>query len=107
MDKFEKAAELLKDDDFMSKLDTLDGVDELCNAFRENGADLTPEETKMLVGELLSTVGTKELSADQLENVSGGVNVLSGIQTCVKGLTTGWKWGQQFCDWMYKTFGVV
>lgn len=103
MNKNEKIAELLNDESFMNGLDNIHSMEELCEAFAANGVEITVTEAEELAKNLVVISKNGELDIEQLENVAGG-GIIQDMWSWAK---KGWSYGGKFCDWMYKTFGIV
>ena len=103
----EKIAELLNDESFMNGLDNIHSMEEFREAFSAHGVELTVEEVKELAKSLVIVSKDGELNAEQLENVSGGLNIFKVVSDLWNAAKKGWSYGQKFCDWMYNTFGIV
>ena len=88
MSREEKIQELLLSESFVGELKNLNSVEELQEALKNNGLDMTLEEINAL-GDLcekvLEQMDNDELSEENLSSVSGGVtdkqmqNLLLGI----------------------------
>lgn len=71
--RFEEAGVLLEKEEFLGKLSKVEN-DEACQKlFAEYGVDLSVEDIRLMVKESANASSENgELSAEQLENVSGG-----------------------------------
>ena len=104
----EKIVELLNSPEFMENLDSLKSMKDLCQAFAENGVEISESDAQLLSNSLVKINSSSELDIEDLDNVSGGAGfgIKKTISVCISAFKTGWKYGGKFCDWVYKTFGV-
>ena len=72
-EKFVKAAELLKDRDFIERLNKIESIEETKKILAERGLEWSNEEIQELANEIKNGVN-EELADDALEEVSGGVS---------------------------------
>lgn len=71
--RFQDASALLEKEDFLEKLKAIENDEECQKLFAENGVELSLEDIQLMVKESAQASGENgELSADELENVSGG-----------------------------------
>lgn len=69
----EKDAELLKDREFLGKILKMDSEEEIIDAFKKRGVELTHEELIGLRGSIKDMLGKiEELDESEIEKVSGG-----------------------------------
>lgn len=72
----EKDAELLKDREFLGKILKMDSEEEIIDAFKKRGVELTHEELIGLRGSIEDMLGKiEELGESEIEKISGGVTV--------------------------------
>jgi len=79
-----KVRELLEDEAFGKKVENLETVEELKEAFKAQGVELTAEEVYDIC-EAVTAPKDGEISADQLDQISGG-SVLAGALIIAGGL---------------------
>lgn len=71
--RFQDASALLEKEEFLGKLNTVESDEECQKLFAEYGVELSIEDIQLMVKESAKASNEKgELSADELENVSGG-----------------------------------
>lgn len=98
-----KITELLNDKGFINNLENIKSMEDFCAAFAQHGVEITVEEAENLAKNLVAIAKDGELNAEQLDTVAGG----GFVQDLYKWGRKGWDYGRNFCDWMYKTFGIV
>lgn len=104
MDNLDIFASLIEDKAFLSELEGIDSLDELCEKFAQQGVSVTVEEMKEVQKLIAIEKSGGELSEDLLLSVSGGA--CKYWEAIKDGFKAGYKAGQKFCDWMWNTFGV-
>lgn len=103
MGKYEKVSELLENKEFVDELSMTNSVEEIQAAFAGKEIELSEAEVNEMLVAISTLSGSGELGENELENVSGG-GAIGKLWSAIK---TGWNLGGKFCDWMYKTFGIV
>lgn len=69
----EKVEMLLKDEAFVSKLKVCETAESVCALYATEGIEITPEELEATVDQINDS--GKEFTAEELDNVAGGVLV--------------------------------
>lgn len=98
-----KITELLNDEGFINNLENIKSMEDFSAAFAQYGVEITVEEAENLAKNLVAIAKDGELNVEQLDDVAGG----GFVQDLWKWGTKGWNYGKKFCDYMYKTFGIV
>ena len=106
MGKYETVVKLLEDDMFSQKISEIDTIEGIQDVFAEEGINLSAEEINEMVVAIKALSKESELSESDLENISGG-KISIKLGSIISAFKMGWDAGGKFCDWMYKTFGIV
>lgn len=86
MDKYEKEiCKLLKNPEFTQKMAVLETPEEMCDLFAKHGVDMPLKELEIAIANAGNA--NEELSADDLDNVAGGILVTPAILALIAALT--------------------
>ena len=69
-----KIEEVVNSQAFAESLKGAQSIEDIQAAFAANGADLTVDEVVRVASDIMAENGAEELSADDLDTVSGGCN---------------------------------
>lgn len=76
-----KLKELLTDEDFAKKILAMEEPQDVQQAFRNEGLELSIQEIKIMGKAFASAAEGKELSEEDLDSVAGGTAVVFGVIT--------------------------
>ena len=94
MEKNQKLTKLFESEQFKEEASKIQTAEELQSLFAEHGVDLTMEEVIDLCAAIAAQMGEAELSEEDLENVAGGIGLVTvgliclGVG-CIGGLAVG------------------
>ena len=86
--EIEKVQKLLSDEEFVKKLISQETIEDAKKLFEDQGIKTNIEEMKIL-RELIKEISNnskKELSEDDLEEISGGVSIKNGLRKVKNGI---------------------
>ena len=86
MTQLDAAKAAMEDQEFVGRLLTMEAPENVQNAFREKGVDLSLDDVKRIGNAVFADGGEEELSNENLEAVSGGITI-EAVTVIVSGIT--------------------
>ena len=78
-EKADKLKEIFSDEEFVAKVFAIETAEEVQNAIKEKGVELTIEQLKEIQNAMLAQENNEEINDKDLEKVAGGFSNLSAV----------------------------